>query len=382
MTFRIKSLQIGKSWFPEQSGSGLDRMYHALTQHLPDAGVPVRGLVAGSSNLTGAASNSVASFASDTAPLYQRLWGARQAARRTLAESTIDLVAAHFALYTAPAVDLLSDVPLVVHFHGPWAQESAVEGEHAAAVRLKEAAERYVYRRGTRFIVLSKAFHDVLARDYDVPASQIRIVSGGVDVDRFAVDASAEDARERLGWSTDRPILLSVRRLAPRMGLETLVSAMQSIRDRVPDALLLIAGKGPLGPTLEQQIAAQGLDDHVRLLGFVPDDDLPYAYRAADVTVVPTEALEGFGLITIESLAAGTPVFVTPRGGLPEVVRDLDPALIFEDAEANAMADRLTEALAGQLDLPSAVACRDYTRAQYAWPVIAQQVRAVYEEVV
>lgn len=64
-------------------------------------------------------------------------------------------------------------------------------------------------------------------------------------------------------------------------------------------------------------IVDRGLSDNVELLGFVPDDLLPHIYRAADLSIVPTQALEGFGLIALEALAAGTPVIVSPVGGPP-----------------------------------------------------------------
>ena len=71
---------------------------------------------------------------------------------------------------------------------------------------------------------------------------------------------------------------------------------------------------------------------------------LPLAYRAADLTVVPTVALEGFGLIAVESLAAGTPVLVTPVGGLPEVVAALSPALVLAATGSAPLADAVIRA--------------------------------------
>jgi glycosyltransferase involved in cell wall biosynthesis len=118
----------------------------------------------------------------------------------------------------------------------------------------------------------------------------------------------------------------------------------------------------------------------VRLLGFVPDESLPSAYRAADLSVVPTVALEGFGLIVVESLAAGTPCLVTPVGGLPEAVSGLSRALILRSTGAEAIADGLGDALTGVTPMPGPRECVDFARRNFDWPVIAERVRLVYEE--
>ena len=76
-----------------------------------------------------------------------------------------DLVAAHFALYTAPLLDLIHRTPLVVHFHGPWALESAVEGSGRISVGAKRMIEQLVYRRAQRVIVLSYAFAELVQKE-------------------------------------------------------------------------------------------------------------------------------------------------------------------------------------------------------------------------
>jgi glycosyltransferase involved in cell wall biosynthesis len=153
---------------------------------------------------------------------------------------------------------------------------------------------------------------------------------------------------------------------------------MDSVHARVPDALLAIAGTGPLVGQLRARIQARGLDDHVRLLGFVADADLPLFYRACDLSIVPSLALEGFGLTTIESLAAGTPVLVTPVGGLPETVQALDAGLVLADARPATLAAGLADALRGALPLPSPQRCARYARTHFDWPVIAGRVLAAY----
>ena len=377
----IQSLQIGMSWFPEQAGNGLDRMYHGLIRHLPDAGVPVAGVVAGSHHVQVESNDRVRAFAREDRPLIHRIRHLRRTVRTVVANTTIDVAASHFALYTAPVLDLLPDCPLIVHFHGPWGAESRAEGESTLSVRAKTWVEQAVYQRGTAFITLSEAFRQILVRDFGVDPARVHLVPGGVDANRFDTGMSRREARERLDWPTDRPIVVSVRRLAHRMGLENLVEAVRLARRRLPDLLVLIAGTGPLEDALRAQIAGCGLENHVRLLGFVPEADLPLTYRAADLSVVPTVALEGFGLITVESLAAGTPVLVTPHGGLPEVVSDLDPDLVLPGDTPEILAGGLTDVLLGIRSLPHSATCRRYVRERFDWPVVADATGDVYRSV-
>jgi glycosyltransferase involved in cell wall biosynthesis len=266
----------------------------------------------------------------------------------------------------------------VVHFHGPWADES--EGQTRYARWAKALIERAVYRRGCRLIVLSRAFGRLLHERYGVAEEDIRVVPGAVDAERFKPGCSRAEARERLGWPRDRAIVLSVRRLVRRMGLEDLAEAMAQLRQQVPDALLIVVGRGPLEAELRRRIAERDLGNHIRLVGFMVEDDLPMAYRAADLSVVPTIAMEGFGLITIESLAAGTPVLVTPVDGLPEVVSGLSPHLVLPRPGPMALAESLSAALTGRLSLPDEASCQAYARDRFDWPVIAARVRDVYRE--
>jgi glycosyltransferase involved in cell wall biosynthesis len=146
------------------------------------------------------------------------------------------------------------------------------------------------------------------------------------------------------------------------------------------DILLPIADEGVPSDELSTRVRLLGLGGDLRLLGFVPDQDLPIAYRAANLTVVPSMALEGFGLPIVESLAAGTPPLVTPVGGSPEVVRELSAELVLPAPGAGPLGEGLVAALTGGLHLPSAEACQAYARSRYDWPLIAARVQGVYSE--
>lgn len=381
----MKALQIGTSWFLDDAG-GLARVYYGCLQYLPQVGVEVSGLVTGDDRRIAESSNGrVRAFATTDSSTWQRSQGLRQAVKASLgnkSEQQYDLVAAHFALYMFPALDCLGKLPLVVHFHGPWALESKAEGAGKLSTLGKWAIEKLVYDRANGFIVLSEAFRQILHRHYQVPLHKIFVVAGGVNQADFQVEQSRSQAREKLGWSQDRRIILCVRRLVQRMGLENLIAAIAQVKQQHPDVLLLIAGKGAIAENLRSQIQEMQLTDHVQLLGFVPDQDLAIAYRAAELSIVPTISLEGFGLIVIESLAAGTPVLGTPIGGIPEILQPFASDLVLEGSGVEQLARGINEALSGDRQMPSAEACQAYVQQNYDWQVIAAKMKAVYGEII
>jgi glycosyltransferase involved in cell wall biosynthesis len=374
----MKILQIGLEWFPDRGG-GLDRYYYDCCQYLPQADIKVTGLLSGSDKVIKDSKGIIQAFASPEDSLIQRWLKMSRVFNQTLSANQCDLIVSHFALYTFPILNQLHNLPLVIHFHGPWALESDVEKPKLVAIWVKKQIEKAVYRRSSQFIVLSQTFRDVLHQEYQVPLANIQIIPGGVDIDRFNINLSPTEARKQLYWHSDRPTIFCIRRLAKRMGLENLIPAMAQVRDRYPDILLYIAGKGALADTLQTQITELELGDNVKLLGYVPDEQLPLCYRAANFSVVPTVALEGFGLIVIESLAAGTPVLGTPVGGIPEILRPFSEDLVLEGYNPEQLAQGIIEALSGDRLLPSSQACLSYVTENYHWHKIAQQIKLVYQ---
>lgn len=375
-------LCVGMGWFPKTPG-GLDRYVYELTHQLANSHDRVELCGIGLPDSAGESSMTLTNLAAPDSNLLKRLWSTSQQfaqyrRERSTSDRLADAINLHFALYSLPLLPQLpKHIPVTFTFHGPWALESQWEGQSKWGVFFKYWVEQQVYRRCDRFIVLSKAFGQILHREYGVPWDKIHIIPGGVNTTRFQSTLSRQEARAKLGWHPDRTILFTPRRLVNRMGLDKLVQAIAHVKAQVPDVWLAIAGKGPLRESLEQQVQKLGLQDQVKLLGFLPDEDLPLAYQAADLMVMPSQSLEGFGLTLLESLACGTPVLCTPVGGMPEVVEALSPDLVTRSVETDAIVDRLVELLTDKDRLPSRTACRTYACDRFDWKVIAQQVRQV-----
>ncbi|NIZ92272.1 glycosyltransferase family 4 protein [Kineococcus rubinsiae] len=373
---RLRVLVLGVGW--DRPG-GLNRYVQDLHRALsgrggarPGSRSAVRTVVLGPAE---DAPHDVTEAAADTRPLPVRLRSFDRTARHWGADC--DVVDVHFAYlaYLPVVVGALRRKPLVVHFHGPWAGESQEAGERSGlALRVKRSLERAVYTRAHRLVVLSEAFAELLVREYGVDPARVSVVAPGVDLTAFT--PGREAARRRLGLEAGRRVVFAARRLVPRVGLDVLVEAWARLPRR-PDDLLLLAGEGPELDALTDLVRSLGLEDSVRLLGRIGEAELVDHFRAADLSVMPSRSLEGFGLSAVESLACGTPVVVTDVGGLPSVVRGLDASLVVAPGDADALAARLSSALAG--DVPDADACRRHAEG-FSWRRAADHHERIYAE--
>jgi glycosyltransferase involved in cell wall biosynthesis len=376
----MKLLQIGASWLSYQF-SGLERYYAELVIHLPSLGAEVTGLVYELTEPPEVEGLRLVSFGTQNKSSARKFLDQRRILRRYL-NNGIDVVVSHCTPSLFPSLNDLGGKPLICHFHGPRYLERTMEGANPLVIQLLKYIEHQVYARADHIITLSHYMKDVLEETYGYPGERISVVPGGVNVDQFKQCLTREEARKRLELSVDRPTILTVRRLDRRMGLHNLVEAMSEVVRMSPDVLLLIAGKGRLHDELDHHIRSRSLSANVRLMGPVAEQLLPLLYKAADFSIVPTTAYEGFGLILVESLASGTPVLGTPVGAIPEVLRPLAKSLLLESPSPEHISEGICEVLSGQRLLPSARECENYAVTNYAWPVVVSKVHATYRDLV
>ncbi|MBD2495412.1 glycosyltransferase family 4 protein [Nostoc sp. FACHB-280] len=379
--FNTKSasiLTLGLGWFPKTPG-GLERYIYELTHQLANRQDQIELCGVGLPEIDLNSPIKLTNLASPDLPIWQRFWSIRNNFKKSRIGKP-DAINLHFALYSFPIMDILpQDIPITFNFHGPWASESEQEvATNKLSVLIKRLLiEKSTYNRCDRFIVLSKAFGNILHQQYQVPWEKIHIIPGGVNIHRFQPNFSPKEARQQLGWPDNRPILFTSRRLVYRMGIDKLLQAVAMIKPKIPDVWLAIAGRGYMQEALKQQAKELGLENTVQFLGFLPDEQLPIAYQAADLTVMPSQSFEGFGLAVVESLACGTPVLCTPVGGMPEILTQFSPDLITSSIEVHDIAEKLENILLGAIQIPSRQACREYAMTNYDWSLIAQKVRNV-----
>jgi glycosyltransferase involved in cell wall biosynthesis len=206
----------------------------------------------------------------------------------------------------------------------------------------------------------------------------MRVIHNGVNLEQFSLDPASGLARRRsLGIEKER-VILYVGRVCQQKGTDILIDAFQRLKQKLRNVSLVVAGPA-------EQF---GNDSHTALtrrisevggvyLGPVQEKELAATYNLCDVFVMPTRSIEMFGMAALEAQACGKPVVCSNHGGLPEVISQRS-GLFFPVANAEALADSLSQLLQNaDLYRSQAEAARP-NALRFAWPRIVDDLEATY----
>jgi phosphatidylinositol alpha-1,6-mannosyltransferase len=214
----------------------------------------------------------------------------------------------------------------------------------------------------------------------------ITVVPPGVDPDRFRPLDPDEKAKARAHFDLpeDGRVVVSLSRLVPRKGMDVLIEAVARVAPRRPDVVVAIGGTGRDLGRLERLAARTGAP--VRLLGRVPDDDLPAFYGCADVFAMLCRnrwgglEQEGFGIVFLEAAACGIPQVAGQSGGAAEAVDDGSTGVVVDRPSDP---DAVTRALVQLLDDPARSAAmgraaRARAVGEFGYDILAGRLREVF----
>jgi glycosyltransferase involved in cell wall biosynthesis len=236
------------------------------------------------------------------------------------------------------------------------------------------AIRRHV-RVATRLLTISEASKRDLVRLYHADPTRIDVAYPAVDA-RFKPASPAEITRVRQEHGLTQPYVLHLGTIKPRKNLPRLIRAFAQA-DLPRETQLALGGMTTHGSsTVEDAIAATGLERRVKRLAYVPDADLPALFSGAAAVAI-VSLYEGFGLPALEALACGAPLVVSNRGSLPEIASDA--AVVVDALSVDAIASGL-ERLVADAALRQGLREHGLRRAaQFEWSTAAQVTRRALE---
>jgi mannosylfructose-phosphate synthase len=214
------------------------------------------------------------------------------------------------------------------HSIGAWKRKNMdgdpeeLERKYNFRRRIRE--EKVVYDECDILLATTPQQREILTNgEYDVPVEKIAVIPPGYDDTRFFPVSLATRQALKQELDMEGKVVLALGRMAKNKGYDLLIAAMATVLKRVSDARLLLA-VGSTEPSederrqvdeLRETAAGLGIRDHVVFRDYIPDEQLPDYYRAADVFALSSR-YEPFGMTAVEAMACGTPTVITTEGGL------------------------------------------------------------------
>ena len=231
-----------------------------------------------------------------------------------------------------------------------------------------------------KIITISNATKDYVLRLGAKP-KKVKVIYNGVDLARFReINGKRQEMRKKLGIPSGAVVVLTVRRLVYKNGIDTLLDCAKIAVNKNPNIVFLVVGKGPDLESVRMQITQLGIQHNFRLAGFVSDADLPSYYNAVDMFVLPSKSGEGLPLVALEAMACGLPVVATDVGGIKEILLD-DYGKLVPPNQPELLADAVLEFAA--IDFSSRKSeLRARIEEQYSWESNVERLTQLYEELI
>lgn len=185
-----------------------------------------------------------------------------------------------------------------------------------------------------------------------------------------------EVARKEMELPINKKIIFGLGILTERKGFQYLIEAMNEITKIRSDVYCIIGGNGPMRQKLNRKIKKFGLENHIKLIGYIKDNVLRQYYNCADVFVLPSLS-EGNPTVMFEALGAGLPFVGTKVGGIPEIINSEDYGLLCEPSNSKDLAEKILIAIDKKWKKEKIL---EYA-GSFTWNNIAEELLKVYTNI-
>ena len=238
-------------------------------------------------------------------------------------------------------------------------------------------AERHVSRHTRCFVAVSNANLEQGRSLNLFRHSRVELIRSGFELDPFrAAGVTRDEARRRLGFEPDTPLIGTVACFKPQKDLQTFVQAARAVRSAVPDARFLIVGDGDGRPDLEKMIDGAGMKPAIKLLGW--RRDIPEILPALDVFAL-TSRWEGLPRSMVQAMACLIPVVATSVDGVLDLVTHMETGLLANPGDhiglARGISDLIRDEGLRQRLATNAAPLVD----EFDLPIMIEKIEALYD---
>jgi len=242
------------------------------------------------------------------------------------------------------------------------------------------AVGKQVLKEADKIIVVSNATKNYIL-GLGADPEKIEVLHNGVDLNRFKpLTEVKEKMRKKLGIPKDVCVVLTVRRLVYKNGIDTLLDSAEIAVKKNPKLVFVVVGKGPDFEEVKERIVHLGMQRNFRLTGFVSDKDLPFYYNVADFFALPSKSGEGLPLVALEAMACGLPVVATNVGGISEVMNE-DYGKLVPPNSPDSLAEAVLEFSCTDLATLNKK-LRTIMEEKYSWDQNVEKLGKIYEELI
>lgn len=272
--------------------------------------------------------------------------------------------------YGARSLGKMFNIPIVSTIHATeWGRNNGLHNRTQVEIN---DIERNLTLSSSRLICCSRYMQAEINNLFAIDKKQIAIIPNGVSIDGIENTTTLAERGNNVFF---------IGRLVPEKGVQVLINAMSLVLKQIPDARLVIGGRGPCFDDLNRQVAELGIEQSVFMPGYIDDTHKEQLYSEAAVAVFPS-LYEPFGIVALEAMAAGTPVVVSEVGGLGEIVKDGFNGLKVPADDEYALASAIIKTLSDrQFTQRLAVNAQRELMSVYNWKNIANLTKEQYADI-
>lgn len=274
-----------------------------------------------------------------------------------------------------------SRTPTVVKMHTLYEGQSGAFIQRKLIFPLASRIDFWLMKRADLVMTTSEYMRRALTETAKVEPGKVRVIANGINR-QFFLRSSKSTARANLDIEEDRFVIVNVGRWVQRKGTLELLEAFMLVRSRMPSAFLVLVGGGhteghSYADSVREYVASMRLGSSVRLVNWLPMEEVKQYYSAADLYVHPA-SYEPFGNVLLEAMAQGLPVIAVKAGGPEEVLGD--GGMLIEANDPQSLASRILDVANDQVLMLESQRRAVARAGQFSWTATAQETYEDYVE--